>query len=60
MTPEERHAKQHRLDEINRLLGLTGPTEIDSEGEYDLQSEEQQSLAEERDTLIEELSIEDE
>ena len=57
MTPQERQYKQRRIEEINILLGLTSPSEIDSEEDmHELQSEDQVSLMEERDALIEELS----
>jgi hypothetical protein len=48
MTPEERHAKQRRLEELDLLLGIAGPTEIDDEADVlELQEEEQVSLIEE-------------
>jgi len=60
MTSEERHAKQRRLEELNLLLGIAGPTEIDDEADvHELQAEEQVSLMEERDALIEELNLQE-
>jgi hypothetical protein len=61
MTPEEREYKERRIEEINILLGLTSPNEIDSESDVqNLQSEDQVALMEERDALIEELSTSEE
>lgn len=57
MTPEEREYKERRIEEINIILGLTSPSEIDSEEDmHELQSEDQATLVEERDSLLEELS----
>ena len=61
MTPDEREYKERRIEEINVLLGLTSPSEIDSESDVqNLQSEDQVALMEERDALIEELSTSEE
>ena len=61
MTPEERRAKQRCLEELSLLLGIAGPTEIDDEADVrELQAEEQVSLMEERDALIEELNVREE
>jgi len=58
MNPEERQYKERRIEEINVLLGITSPSEIDSAADVqELQSEDQVALMEERDALLAELSI---
>jgi hypothetical protein len=61
MTPEEREAKERRLIEINRCLGILAlqdilaPQEMSGGMSPELDAEEMDALYEERDQLLKEL-----